>query len=184
MKGFAMLWSKTLDSSIWVKESKETRLLWVTMLMMKDSDGMIQSSLVGLASRAKLSDDECRASLKILLSPDQDDTSKVEEGRRVREVPGGWQIVNHELYRFSTLAKRELWRAAKADQRERDRVSRMTPKELAAYLSEKPKGYAIATGKPIGIRKARRNGEIAGRTEGVIDACTEAHAAIQSQAEA
>lgn len=117
MNGFALLWGKTLDSSLWVKESKETRLLWMTLLMMKNSEGIIQASLIGLADRAKIAPEECKVSLQILMSPDPDDTSKVEEGRRVREVPGGWQIVNHDLYRFSTEAKREFWKATKAEQR-------------------------------------------------------------------
>lgn len=151
-------------------------MLWLTMLMMKDADGVIQSSLVGLAARAKISDAECRESLKILLSPDPDDTSKVDGGIRVREIPDGWQVVNHEKYRFSTDAKRELWRQSKADQREKEKIAKMTPRELAAYLQAKPKGYAAVTGKPIGIRAAKRNGEIEGRTEGVIDVSDEAHA--------
>jgi len=117
MNGFALLWGKILESSIWVKESKETRLVWVTMLAMKNSDGNIFASMIGLADRAKVSPDECRTALQIFLSPDPDDTSKVEEGRRIREIPGGWQIINHDLYRFSTEAKREFWRQQKAEQR-------------------------------------------------------------------
>lgn len=118
MNGFALLWGKILDSSIWVKESKETRLVWITLLAMKDSDGRIQASVIGLADRAKVAMPECKKALKVFLSPDEDDTSGVEQGRRIREIPGGWQIVNHDLYRFSTEAKREFWRQAKADQRE------------------------------------------------------------------
>ena len=117
MNGFALLWGKILDSSIWVKESKETRLVWITMLAMKNADGMIFASVIGLADRAKVSADECRTALQIFLSPDPEDTSKVEDGRRIREVQGGWQIINHDLYRFSTEAKREFWRQQKAEQR-------------------------------------------------------------------
>lgn len=117
VSGFALLWSKILDSSIWIKESKETRLVWITLLAMKDRDGRIHASVIGLADRAKVTPDECRTALKIFLSPDPDDTSHVEEGRRVREIPGGWEIINHDLYRFSTEEKREFWRRQKAEQR-------------------------------------------------------------------
>lgn len=120
MNGFALLWSKILDSSIWITGSKETRLVWIAILAMKDKDGKIQSSVVGLADRAKVRPEECRAALKVLLSPDPDDTSKVDDGRRIREIPGGWVVVNHDLYRFSTEAKREFWRQQKEDQRKRD----------------------------------------------------------------
>lgn len=115
--GFCLLWGKTLESSLWVRESKETRLLWLTMLMMKDSEGVVKASVVGLADRAKITVGECRESLKVLMSPDPEDTSKVAEGRRILEVPGGWQVINHDMYRFSTEAKREFWRATKAEQR-------------------------------------------------------------------
>lgn len=115
--GFALLWGKILDSSIWVKESKETRLVWITMLAMKDRNGEIQSSVIGLANRAKVTHEECKAALKILLAPDPDDTSKVEDGRRIREIPGGWEIINHDLYRFSSEEQREFWRRQKAEQR-------------------------------------------------------------------
>lgn len=115
--GFALLWGKILDSSIWVKESKETRLVWITMLAMKDRYGEIQASVIGLADRAKVTPEECRTALKIFLAPDPDDTSKVEEGRRIREIPGGWEIINHDLYRFSNEEQREFWRRQKAEQR-------------------------------------------------------------------
>lgn len=117
MSGFALLWSKILDSSLWIKESKETRLVWIALLAMKNSEGIIEASIVGLADRAKVTVVEAKEALDVLLSPDPDDTSSVEEGRRIRVVQGGWQIVNHDLYRFSTEAKRAFWRAAKADQR-------------------------------------------------------------------
>lgn len=117
--GFCLLWGKILRSSLWINESKETRILWVAMLALRDADGVVQASVVGLADAAKLTPDECRVSLKRLLAPDPDDSSGVEEGRRLLEVKGGWRIVNHELYRFSTEAKREIWRQTKAKQRER-----------------------------------------------------------------
>lgn len=117
--GFTLLWSKILESSLWIQESKETRLVWITLLAMKDSSGVVQASVVGLADRAKVSPAECRKALEVLLAPDLNDTSKVEGGRRIREIPGGWEIINHDLYRFSTEAKREMWRREKAQQRAR-----------------------------------------------------------------
>lgn len=117
MTGFTLLWAKILDSSIWINGSKEARLVWITLLAMKNYQGQVFASIVGLADRAKVTPDECRKALKFLLSPDPDDTSKVEEGRRIREIQGGWEIVNHDFYRFSTEAKREFWKSVKAEQR-------------------------------------------------------------------
>jgi hypothetical protein len=63
--------------------------------------------------------DECRKALKVLLSPDPNDSSKVEEGRRLREVPGGWQLINHDMYRFSSEEKRAYWAQKQAESRAR-----------------------------------------------------------------
>lgn len=121
VNNFALLWGKILDSSIWVKESKETRLVWITLLAMKDQVGQVHASVIGLADRAKVSLDECKSALSIFLNPDPDDTSGVEGGRRIRNIPGGWEIINHDLYRFSTDSKREFWRQQKAEYRARQK---------------------------------------------------------------
>lgn len=154
MSGFTLLWGKILDSSIWIKETKETRLLWITMMAMKDKDGRIQSSLIGLADRAKIKPEECRAALKVLLSPDPDDTSGVEEGRRVREIPGGWEIVNHDMYRFSSDAKREFWRIEKAEQRAREQEEEKARKKEF----ERRRKRASDLGKQKGGQQALQEG--------------------------
>ncbi len=125
--GFTLLWSKTLRSSLWVKESKETRLVWLTMLMLKNADGVVICSLPGLADAAKVTEGECDSALSVLLSPDPKSTSKAEEGRRVLEVEGGWRIVNSDLYRFSSEAKRAFWAQQKAEQR-----AKLEPKKKRA----------------------------------------------------
>lgn len=163
MSGFALLWSSILRSSLWIQESKETKILWITLMALRDAEGLVKSSVIGLADAAKLTPEECKKSLKVLTSPDKNDSSGVEEGRRLIEVPGGWKITNHDMYRFSTEAKRELWRAHKAEQRAREKA------ELAAFERAKQKGYAK-------VRKnIARSGEIAGRKQGVHDGVEEAN---------
>lgn len=115
-KGFVLLWSTILDSSVWMQDAP-TRLVWITMLAMKDADGVVKASVPGLAHRARVALDECRTALAIFASPDPDSTSRVEEGRRIKEVPGGWFVINHEMYRFSSDERREAWRQQKAEQR-------------------------------------------------------------------
>lgn len=166
MSGFSLLWSKILDSSLWVMGSKETRLVWIALMAMKDSSGRIQASVVGLADRAKVSLDECMESLEILKSPDPYDTSKVEEGRRIREIPGGWEIINHDLYRFSTEAKREFWRAQKAAQRgqekaEREAFEKGRNSEYKRRIKKVSKaGAKLGAGQAIndGMKQAMENG--------------------------
>lgn len=117
MNGFALLWSKILLSSLWVHGSKDTKIVWIALLALKNADGIVQVSVSGLAKISGVSDEECQTVLDVLLSPDKDDTSGVLEGRRLLKIPGGWQVVNNDLYRFSTEERREFWRVTKAEQR-------------------------------------------------------------------
>jgi hypothetical protein len=122
MAKICLLWGKILESSLWITGSKETRLVWITLLAMKDMEGVVKSSVVGLADRAKVAIPECKEALRVLLAPDPEDSSKVEEGRRIREVPGGWQVVNNDLYMYASEEKREYWRRRKAAQRAKVKV--------------------------------------------------------------
>lgn len=115
--GFTLLWSKILDSSVWM-ESAGTRLVWITLLAMKNVEGNVLCSPKALAHRARVSQEEAAEALRVLSSPDPESGKKNDEGRRIREIPGGWFIINHDDYRFSTEAKREFWRSQKQEQRE------------------------------------------------------------------
>jgi len=102
-------------------------------MALKDKEGIVQSSVVGLADAAKVTPEECREALVVLSSPDPEDTSKVDEGRRIREVAGGWALTNHSLYQFSTEERREYWRRKKAIQRQKEAealVKRLAGKKL------------------------------------------------------
>lgn len=127
--------------------------------MMKDSEGVVSSSLVGLADRARVSETECAACLEKFLNRDADDTSGVEEGRKIRRVQGGWQVVNHEHYRFSTEAKREFWRQAKAEQRRKE--------------SRKNRGKGGSKSYPVSHEQKFVKSEKNGDPESVRDAIVE-----------
>jgi hypothetical protein len=96
--GYVKLFGSILDSSVW-REDKETRLVWITMLAMKDKYGLVHAAIPGLADRAKVSIDECLKAISTLESPDKWSRSKEHEGRRIESVPGGWKVLNHEHYR-------------------------------------------------------------------------------------
>jgi hypothetical protein len=157
--GFTLLWSKTLLSSLWLNESKETKILFFTMLMLKDHDGVVLSSVPGLAHASKLTVAEVEESLKQLLSKDQHDSSGVEGGIRIRVVPGGWQVVNHDLYRFSTEAKREFWRQQKAEQRARKprRKNKVTTESIPQF--PETTGEKIAKELHLGLAPGALNND-------------------------
>lgn len=99
---FVKIYGTILDSSVWA-ENKETRLVWITLLAMADKDGYVEASYSGLARRAAVSMDECRAATAILEAPDSDskdsERAPENEGRRIEKVSGGWVLLNHTYYR-------------------------------------------------------------------------------------
>lgn len=86
-----------MDSSVW-GESKEVKILWITLLAKKDADGIVSSSLPGLARDAVLSMEECKKAIEILEAPDPYSGTQTKEGRRIEKVEGGWRVINHAKY--------------------------------------------------------------------------------------
>jgi hypothetical protein len=107
-----------LDSSVWDNDDATVRI-WVTILAMKDKDGVIHTSLSGLARRARKTIDETRAAIAKFEEPDPDSRNPENEGRRIRRITGGWQVLNHEWYRNALQPEdqREYERQRKAKQR-------------------------------------------------------------------
>ena len=112
MAGFTKLFASITDSTIW-QAPNATRIVWITMLAMADQNGYVGASVPGLASRARVTMDDCLAALTTLLSPDEWSRTKDFEGRRIAEADGGWTLLNHAKYRAKLNA---------VDRREQSRV--------------------------------------------------------------
>jgi len=123
MAGYVKLFSEILDSSVW-QESHETRLVWITMLAKADRDGVVWASVPGLAHAARVGIEECEFALMRLSEPDQYSRNKEWEGRRIREVDGGWLVLNHAKYRerLSKEDRREYNRMKQAEHRARKKL--------------------------------------------------------------
>lgn len=122
---FNKLFSTISSSTIW-GEAYPTRILWTTMLSMSDVYGEVHASIPGLARQANITIDECRAGLQTLLSPDPDSRTKDHDGRRIKEIDGGWQLLNHAKYR--AIISRE-------DKKRKDR-ERIAAERAAAKAQE------------------------------------------------
>jgi hypothetical protein len=122
MTGYTKLFNSILASTIWRADDK-TRIVWITLLAMADKRGVVESSVPGLADFARVSIDDCRRSLKKLMTPDEDSRSKAADGRRILEVEGGWQLVNHGKYRekMNQDDRREYLRVKQAEYRRHPR---------------------------------------------------------------
>lgn len=131
MAGFTKLFSCIVDSTIW-RESKETKIVWITMLAKADRRGVVEAAVPGLADAARVTVPECREAVKVLCSPDPDSRSKEHEGRRIKEIDGGWQILNYSKYR-AKLSKEERLEY----QREWDREHRRDKSDTHPTKSDK-----------------------------------------------
>lgn len=118
MATFTPLWSTLVTSSIW-QTSKETRLVWITLLAMKDAFGVVQASIPGLANLANVTVEECEKAIEELMAPDKYSRTKSNDGRRITACASGWCILNHDKYRNLMADRREYWRSAKAKQRQK-----------------------------------------------------------------
>jgi len=124
MTGYTKVFMSLLDSTVWL-ESKETRLVWVTMMLMAGKEGVVTSSIPGLANRARVSVKECEEALRVLKAPDSNEYARSHqehEGRRIQEVEGGWFLFSHAKYR--ALMKRESDRDQNAIRQARFRRKR------------------------------------------------------------
>lgn len=121
-RGYAKVFSSILTSSLW-QESAETRIVWMTMLVLADKFGDVVASVPGLAHQANVPIDACESALEVFTSPDRYSRSKELEGRRIQEIPGGWRLVNFEHYRsmMSYEERREYKRRKEAERRARIR---------------------------------------------------------------
>ncbi len=120
MTGYSKLFGSIITSTIW-REDKETKILWITMLALKDKNGIVEGSVPGLADMARLTLAETEESLQKLRDPDPHSRTKTREGRRIEDVDGGWFIINHEKWRNKMNAdeRREYLRIKQAEHRAR-----------------------------------------------------------------
>lgn len=123
---FVKIHASMLNSSIWL-ESAPTRLVWITVLVMADQNGVVEASVGGLARRAAVTREECEEAVRILTGPDPDDRSGVAEGRRMEKVPGGWLIVNHGSYRDIRTPAQVSTAARVKRHREKMKVASLDP---------------------------------------------------------
>jgi hypothetical protein len=120
MTGYTKLFNSILTSTVW-REPAATKLCWITLLALKDRDGIAEGSIPGLAHLAGVSIDEAEAAIAKFLAPDPYSRSQEHEGRRIEPVDGGWRVLNHDKYRDKLSAEDIKERARIRQQRFRDR---------------------------------------------------------------
>jgi hypothetical protein len=134
MTGYTKLFSSIVTSTIW-QEDAETKVVWVTMLALADADGVVDATLPGLAHLARIPLKKTIEAVKKFQAPDQHSRTQDHDGRRVMQIDGGWQLLNHAKYR-AVQDKNERREYLRIKQQEfRDRKKR--EKEEKACQSRK-----------------------------------------------
>ncbi len=121
---YTKLFEQILESTVWC-EPDSTRVVWITMLAMSDKSGEVLASVPGLAKRAMVPVEDVRSALTCFLSPDPDSRTKDYEGRRIAEIDGGWQLLNHEKYRDLLDSEAEKERKRKWWEQHRGKGSKL-----------------------------------------------------------
>jgi hypothetical protein len=95
---YVKIFGSILDSSVW-DESAETRLVWITMLLMADEHGFVRGTPASLARRAVVGREQAEDALRVLEAPDPRSHTTDHEGRRIEAADGGWVVLNYAKYR-------------------------------------------------------------------------------------
>ncbi len=98
MNGYTKLFSQIVTSTIW-QEPNDCRVLWITMLALKDDKSLCPATVPYLAKACNLSIEQTETYLEQFQNPDPYSRSQEFEGRRIRKVDGGWLILNGQKYR-------------------------------------------------------------------------------------
>lgn len=167
---FVKLDTGALDSSLWSEPSDVVKVFF-TMLLMCDSEGLCAATAPGIASRANLPLDKAREILEHLESPDLDDRSQVDDGRRIQRVPGGYRLTNYLKYREKDYKANERARryrerkklaAASLVDRGRHGVTSMTDPLLGVTVIQaeaEAEAYNSPPAIPLLAKEGRSGGE-------------------------
>jgi len=104
MNTWVPLWTSTVQSTLW-EEPLHVRLMFLTMLLIRDPDHVVRMPFRRLVKAANLAPDITESArlaqdaLKVLSSPDKKSLDHQEfEGKRIRQVADGWLVLNGEKY--------------------------------------------------------------------------------------
>lgn len=120
MAGYTKIFGSLLHSTVW-QAPAPTRLVWITMMVLSDRDGLVEASVPGLARAANVTLEECEEALAAFLAPDKYSRTPDHDGRRIDVIRGGWRLLNFEYYRELKSPEHVREQDAERQQRKRDR---------------------------------------------------------------
>ena len=92
------LFSDILNSSVWFEDAN-TRLVWITLLLLSDEVGHVRATARAVAHQARVPVEDAEMALEKFAGPDPDSRTPDNDGRRVERVDGGFLLLNYAKYR-------------------------------------------------------------------------------------
>lgn len=158
--GFTKLDERILQSSI-MAENPVTFKVWITLLAACEANGIAYVSAIYLSSICHLPLSRVEESIKKLEGPDPHSRSLQDDGRRIRRIDGGFEIINYAVYRDLSLKDAEA---------ERKRLYRLKIKDCPDRSGRCPDPSASASVSASGIKKRGISFDPSTRTWGGIEA--------------
>lgn len=169
---FVKLYGSIIHSSIW-SEPDHVRIVWLTMLAMSTYQGVVEASVGGIAHAARVSMDHAKEALQRLQGPDPDSRDGT-TGERIRKVPGGWEIINHNRYRDMRSPRQvkqaeyqrryeQRLKGAQAEQSEKNEHQPMLSPSLSPSSYRSPSAESPGTekkkAKPPGVQEVQESAD-------------------------
>lgn len=148
---FAKVFSQIFDSSI--AEDASVRHVFMDLLILADSDGVVDMTAAAIARRTNVALDVVEAAIVRLSEPDHASRSKADEGRRIVLIDShrdwGWQVVNYGHYRALTdnESRRSYFRDRKAAQRAKAKCPQTVLDKSEMSKKSTPVTHAEAEGE-------------------------------------
>lgn len=123
--GYTKLFSDLVASSVWDEDDK-TRIVWITMLALKDRDHFVRGTVRFIALASRIPESDCLRAIDILSEPDPRSRTPDNDGRRIQAEPGGWLVLNGRKYNemLSHAERREYNARKQAEYRKRKKHAR------------------------------------------------------------
>ena len=143
--GYVKLFSRLLTSPVWSLDD-QTRLVWITMLVASDMQGVVDATIPGIARLAAVPIEAVERAVGLLSQPDPYSTSKNEDGARIKKIDDGhWLVVNRNAYRDSWTKedRREYQKKWKRDDRARKAAKRAQHESVSTCVDRSTQSIEV-----------------------------------------
>jgi len=120
-KPFVVIDAEILSSSVW-SEAAHVKLVWLTLLILCDTEGYVGAAVPGIARAAGVTLAQAREAIALFMEPDPDSRTRAHEGRRLETAERGFRILNfrEHLDRLSAERRKTRDRVRKFRARKRE----------------------------------------------------------------